>query len=248
LPQGADVRIASLLNGDAVACAVRGVDAVCHQAARVGLGVDFADVGRYVADNDVGTATLLSALWDSGFSGRLVVASSMVVYGEGRYRCPNDGDVRPGPRQQEDLEARRFDPRCPTCNAALNWVPIDEDAHLDPRNVYAATKLHAEHLAAAYGREAGVAVCALRYHNVYGPRIPRDTQYAGVAAIFRSALESGRSPAVFEDGRQIRDFVHVEDVARANLLALDSDHVGHSTSPRANRTPSWTWPRCWRRR
>jgi dTDP-L-rhamnose 4-epimerase len=226
LPDGADVRIASLLDRAAVDDAVRGVDAICHQAARVGLGVDFGDVGRYVADNDVGTATLLGALWDSGFTGRLVVASSMVVYGEGRYRCPIDGDVRPGPRQPDDLAARDFDPRCPSCHAAVSWAPIDEDAHLDPRNVYAATKLHTEHLASAYGREAGLAVCALRYHNVYGPRMPRDTPYAGVASIFRSALEAGRAPQVFEDGGQLRDFVHVDDVARANLLALDNRYFG----------------------
>jgi dTDP-L-rhamnose 4-epimerase len=226
LPEEADVRVASLLDPEAVAGAVRGVDAVCHQAARVGLGVDFGDVDRYVADNDVGTATLLRALWDSGFQGRLVVASSMVVYGEGRYRCPVDGDVRPGPRSPEDLAARRFDPRCPLCHSTVAWAPIDEEARLDPRNVYAATKLHTEQLASAYGREAGVTVCALRYHNVYGPRMPRDTPYAGVASVFRSALEAGSAPIVYEDGGQVRDFVHVGDVARANLLALDSDYTG----------------------
>jgi dTDP-L-rhamnose 4-epimerase len=100
---------------------------------------------------------------------------------------------------------------------------VDEDAPLDPRNVYAATKVHQEHLCAAFGRERGVPVTALRYHNVYGPRMPRDTPYAGVGAIFRSALEAGRAPEVFEDGGQLRDFVHVADVARANALALLAD-------------------------
>src|SRR5690606_13637302 len=95
-----------------------------------------------------------------------------------------------------------------------------EDAPTDPRNVYAATKLHQEHLCAAFGREHGVPVAALRYHNVYGPRMPRDTPYAGVAAIFRSAVAQGEPPRVLEDGRQTRDFVHVRDVARANVLAL----------------------------
>jgi dTDP-L-rhamnose 4-epimerase len=92
--------------------------------------------------------------------------------------------------------------------------------------VYAATKVHTEHLSFLYGRESGATVCALRYHNVYGPRMPRDTPYAGVASIFRSALEAGQAPRVFEDGRQTRDFVNVADVARANLLALDSDWTG----------------------
>lgn len=215
-----------LRDGEAIARAVRGADAVSHQAARVGLGVDFGDVERYVADNDAGTASLLQALWAQRFSGRLVVASSMVVYGEGRYRCEDHGVVRPGPRSVTSLEAGQFEPPCPNCGAALTPEPVPEDAPVDPRNVYAATKLHTEHLAAAFGRESAAAVCALRYHNVYGPRMPNDTPYAGVASIFRSALEAGRAPTVFEDGRQLRDFVHVDDVARANVLALLSDWSG----------------------
>jgi dTDP-L-rhamnose 4-epimerase len=200
--------------------AARGCDAVCHQAARVGLGVDFADVGAYVDDNDAGTAAGLGALHDLGFRGRIVLASSMVVYGDGRYRCPRDGTVRPGPRDAADLAAGRYEPPCPRCRAPLRWVPTTEDTPLDPRNVYAATKVHQEHLTAAFGREHGVPVAALRYHNVYGPRMPRDTPYAGVAAIFASAVARDEAPRVLEDGGQTRDFVHVADVARANVAAL----------------------------
>ncbi|HVV35154.1 MAG TPA: NAD-dependent epimerase/dehydratase family protein [Acidimicrobiales bacterium] len=218
--------IADLCDADAVEEAVRGVDAVCHQAARVGLGVDFGDVTGYVRDNDQGSATLLHALWRARFRGRLVVASSMVVYGEGRYSCSVHGDVRPGPRRVDALERGEFEPPCPVCGAALASQAVPEDAPLDPRNVYAATKLHGEHLAAAFGRESGAAVCALRYHNVYGPRMPNNTPYAGVASIFRSALERGEAPRVFEDGGQLRDFVHVDDVAAANVLALGSDWCG----------------------
>lgn len=199
---------------------LEGLDGVAHQAAKVGLGLDFDDVRAYVEANDIGTATMLRALHRCGFAGRLVLASSMVVYGEGRYRCDEHGDVRPAPRERRDLEAGRFEPNCPTCAAPLVPDSIDEDAPMDPRNVYAATKLHQEHLCTAYGREAGVPVTALRYHNVYGPRMPRDTPYAGVASIFRSHVAAGRPPQVFEDGRQLRDFVHVHDVARANVLAL----------------------------
>lgn len=223
LNPAADLRCADLTDADAVARAVAGVDAVCHQAARVGLGLDFDDVTRYVHDNDLGTAVLLRALWRSGFHGRLVVASSMVVYGEGRYRCGTHGDQQPAPRRRADLEAGRFEPACPRCGAALDPVTVPEDAPLDPRNVYAATKVHTEHLTGVFAREADVPVAWLRYHNVYGPRMPRDTPYAGVASIFRSALAAGRSPRVFEDGRQRRDFVHVRDVARANLRALTAD-------------------------
>jgi dTDP-L-rhamnose 4-epimerase len=205
--------------------AVDSVDAVCHQAAKVGLGVDFGDVTGYVAGNDTSTAVLLEALWRNGFSGRLVLASSMVVYGEGLARCAVHGPVRPAPRSDADLAAGLYEPRCPAgaCSERVAWVPVDESAPADPRNVYAATKLHQEHLCGLWGRSAGATVVALRYHNVYGPRMPRDTPYAGVASIFRSALAAGRPALVFEDGGQTRDFVHVRDVARANVLALTAD-------------------------
>jgi dTDP-L-rhamnose 4-epimerase len=200
---------------------LRNTDAVSHQAAKVGLGVDFADVEEYVGRNDAATATLLRALHHAGFAGRIVLASSMVVYGEGRYRCATHGVVRPGPRAPDDLAGGRFDPACPRCGRQLTPQPVPEHAPADPRNVYAATKLAQEHLCAAFAREhPGVTTIALRYHNVYGPLMPRDTPYAGVASIFRSAYARGDVPAVFEDGGQLRDFVHVDDVARANLLAL----------------------------
>jgi dTDP-L-rhamnose 4-epimerase len=202
--------------------AVEGVDAVCHQAAMVGLGVDLADIADYVGHNALGSAVLLRALHARGFDSRLVLASSMVVYGEGRYACPLHGRVPAPPRAPADLDAGRFEPACPVCGGALAPEPVPEDAPADPRNVYAATKLHQEHLFAAYARETGAATTALRYHNVYGPRMPRDTPYAGVASIFRSRLAAGEPPLVTEDGAQRRDFVHVRDVARANLLALDA--------------------------
>ena len=212
--------VADVRDPDAWMAAARGADAVCHQAARVGLGVDFGDVRAYVDDNDAGTAAGLWSLHQLGFTGRLVLASSMVVYGEGRYRCDLHGDQRARPRTRLDLDAGRFEPPCPACGRPMEWAPVAETAPTDPRNVYAATKVHQEHLCAAFGREHGVAVTALRYHNVYGPRCPLDTPYAGVASIFRSAVARGEAPRVLEDGGQTRDFVHVADVARANVLAL----------------------------
>lgn len=195
------------------------VDVVCHQAAMVGLGIRPTDAPEYVSHNVGGTASVLSAMSRRGVH-RLVLASSMVVYGEGGYRCPSDGAMRPGSRSAADLEQGIFDPPCPRCGRALDWTTITEDAPTDPRNTYAATKLAQEHLAASWAQQVTGSVTALRYHNVYGPRMPRDTPYAGVASIFRSALERGAAPQVYEDGRQMRDFVHVTDVAAANLLAL----------------------------
>ncbi|MEV8071923.1 NAD-dependent epimerase/dehydratase family protein [Streptomyces pseudogriseolus] len=207
---------------DAVRAALAGVDAVCHQAAMVGLGTGFADAPEYVSRNDLGTAVLLAAMAEAGV-GRLVLAGSMVVYGEGRYVCAEHGVVRPGPRDEADLAAGRFEPPCPVCGAALAPGPVAEDAPADPRNVYATTKLAQEHLAAAWARVTGGSAVSLRYHNVYGPGMPRDTPYAGVASFFRSALARGEAPRVFEDGNQRRDFVHVRDVASANVAALEAD-------------------------
>lgn len=221
VPEGVDVHLGDVRDADAVRAALHGVTAVSHQAAMVGLGVDLGDIADYASHNDVGTAVLLRELAQRAEPvERLVLASSMVVYGEGRYRCTEHGLVAPGPRDTSDLEAGRFEPPCPQCGQPLTPEAVPEHAPVDPRNVYAATKLHQEHLAAAFSRETGVPVTALRYHNVYGPRMPRDTPYAGVASLFASELAAGRPPRVFEDGGQLRDFVHVRDIARANVLAL----------------------------
>lgn len=200
-----------------------GVTAVSHQASMVGLGIDLADIRDYVSHNDAGTAALLSELNRRSFRGRLVLGSSMVVYGEGAYRCEEHGMVRPRPRDRARLDRGDFESACPHCGKDLAPESISEDAPTDPLNIYAATKLHQEHLCAVYAREHGSPFVALRYHNVYGPRMPKDTPYAGVASIFRSAVQAGRRPRVFEDGRQLRDFVHVRDVAQANVLALADD-------------------------
>ncbi|MFI6873516.1 NAD-dependent epimerase/dehydratase family protein [Streptomyces sp. NPDC050400] len=213
----ADVR-----DPEAVERALRGADAVCHQAAMVGLGTGFGDAADYVSRNDLGTAVLLTAMAGQGVR-RLVLAGSMVVYGEGRYACGVHGVVRPGPRTVDDLAAGRFEPHCPGCGRELTAGLVTEDAPADPRNVYATTKLAQEHLAAAWARSTGGSAVSLRYHNVYGPRMPRDTPYAGVASFFRSALARGEAPRVFEDGRQRRDFVHVRDVAEANVTALEAE-------------------------
>ena len=209
--------------------ALDGIDAVCHQAAMVGLGVDLDDLPAYVSHNELGTAVLLSAMARRGVA-RLVLASSMVVYGEGGYRCQEHGAVRPGPRRVADLDAGRFEPPCPVCGAPLDSVVVGEDAPLDPRNTYAASKTAQEHLAGSWARASGGTAVALRYHNAYGPHLPQGTPYAGVASLFRSALEKGQAPRVFEDGRQARDFVHVSDLARANLLAFDGGTPGTLTA------------------
>jgi dTDP-L-rhamnose 4-epimerase len=219
LPDDFSLTVGDIRDPLVVRRAVAGADVVCHQAALVGLGVDLSDLPAYADVNVTGTAVLLEAMGRSGVQ-RLVLASSMVVYGEGAYDCAEHGRVRPAPRSFGALTDGRFEPRCPDCSRELTTATVPEDAPLDPRNAYAASKVAQEHLAATWARMTGGWAVALRYHNVYGPRMPQDTPYSGVAAIFRSALEDGRAPQVFEDGQQLRDFVHVHDVARANLAAL----------------------------
>jgi dTDP-L-rhamnose 4-epimerase len=210
--------IGDVRDAGTVAAALQGIDTVIHLAAKVGLGVDLDDVDDYVSSNSLGTAVLLRQLAHARIR-HLVYASSMVVYGEGRYDCDRHGGVAPGPRRREDLDAGRFEPPCPICGSSLTPGFVDEDAVLDPRNAYAASKLNGEHLAASWARETNGRVTALRFHNVYGPGMPRNTPYAGVAAIFRSALERGEAPTVYEDGRQRRDFIHVHDIATAVTTA-----------------------------
>jgi len=206
-------------DGAALAPLLDGVDVVCHQSAMVGAGVTVADMPLYASHNDLGTAVLLAAMHEAGVR-RLVVASSMVVYGEGRYTCEEHGPQTPGARSLEALEGGDFENHCARCGLALGWRTVDEEARLDPRSSYAASKVATEHYVAAWVRQSPAAAVALRYHNVYGPLMPRDTPYSGVAALFRSAIEGGDPPDVFEDGGQMRDFVHVSDVARCNVLSL----------------------------
>lgn len=206
---------------EAMRSAVDGVDAVVHLAAKVGLGVNLDDLDDYVSTNDLGTAVLVQEMARAGVR-QLVLASSMVVYGDGVYTCSEHGSVHPLPRRPADLDAGRFEPGCPLCDRHLVPGLVTEDAVLDPRNGYAATKLHQEHLTAVWAREAGGQAVALRFHNVYGPGLPQNTPYAGVAALFASALRRGDAPRVFEDGRQRRDFVHVSDVAGAVVAAVEA--------------------------
>lgn len=226
-----DVRDASGL-----ASLLPGVDLVCHQAAVVGAGVDAADAPNYGSHNDFGTTVLLAEMYAAGCR-RLVLASSMVVYGQGAYDCPEHGAVDPLPRTREDLDDGVFDHRCPVGGEPLQWRRVGEGAPLRPRSLYAASKVAQEHYALAWAEATNGSVVALRYHNVYGPHMPRDTPYSGVAAIFRSSIERGEAPRVFEDGGQMRDFVHVDDVAAANVAAVKAERGGFAAFNVCSGTP-----------
>jgi dTDP-L-rhamnose 4-epimerase len=224
-PAAVDFLQGDVRDADVVDRSLVGIDAVIHMAAKVGLGVDISDTPDYVSSNDLGTAELLAGMARAGVT-RITLASSMVVYGEGVGRCETHGLVAPGPRREEDMAQGQFEPPCPQCGARLLPALVTENAPVDPRNVYASTKVAQELYCSNWARVTGGAVSAMRYHNVYGPGMPRDTPYAGVSAIFLSALRKSEAPRVFEDGGQRRDFVHVKDVAAATVLASERQTQG----------------------
>jgi dTDP-L-rhamnose 4-epimerase len=204
--------------------AMQGVDRIVHLAAEVGVGQSMYEVSRYVDANSGGTGALLDVI-ASGKTDvrRIVVASSMSIYGEGAYRCSEHGLVAPGLRTESQLKARRWELECPDCGVPLNPIPTPEDKALLPTSVYAVTKMDQELLCLSVGAAYGVGVVALRYFNAYGPRQALSNPYTGVAAIFSARLLNGRAPLAFEDGQQLRDFIHVRDVAKATVLAMQSE-------------------------
>src|SRR5258708_968570 len=186
-PSGVELQTADVRDAAAIDRALAGVEAVLHLAAKVGLGVDVQDLPDYASSNDAGTAELLAAMARASVK-RLTLASSMVVYGEGVGHCTAHGAVRPGPRTEVALKAGQYEPPCPHCGAPLQTTLVDEDVPLDPRNAYASSKVAQEFYAGNWARVTGGAVAAMRYHHVYGPRMPPDTPSAAVSPIFTPLL------------------------------------------------------------
>ncbi|HLM84743.1 MAG TPA: NAD-dependent epimerase/dehydratase family protein, partial [Solirubrobacteraceae bacterium] len=210
--------------------ALAGVDQVVHLAAAVGVGQSMYEIARYTERNTMQTATFLERLVaQRPLPRRLVVASSMSIYGEGEYECPEHGRLAPAPRPEEQLLARQWELACPTCRAELRAVGTSETKPLIPTSIYAITKRDHEELCLVTGAAYGIPAVALRFFNVYGPGQALSNPYTGVAAIFASRLMNGRAPVIFEDGRQSRDFIHVSDIVRAITLALESERAaGHA--------------------
>ena len=232
LPGEAELLVGDLRSDQDVSAALEDVDRVLHLGGIVGNGESMVNVRKAIDSNPGGTATLLEGvIARRDRIRRVVVASSMVVYGEGSYRCPAHGIVEPGLRPVERLRARRWEPACPNagCERQLEPVAVTEDRPLRPVSVYGISKRDTEELALVLGEAYGFEACALRYLNVYGPRQALGNPYTGVAAIFSARLLGGRAPRVFEDGGQIRDLVHVSDIVAATLAALDSPEApGHA--------------------
>jgi dTDP-L-rhamnose 4-epimerase len=222
-----DVELVVGDTGDAavLAQALDGVDAVLHHAAAVGVGQSMYEIDRYVGRNTQATAALLQALVDRQRDRplrRLVVASSMSIYGEGEYRLPDGSSFAPRPRPDAQLAAHTWEMLGPG-GVVATPVPTTENKQLQPTSVYALTKRDQEEYCLLVGGAYGIPTVALRYFNIYGPRQALSNPYTGVCAIFGSCLLNGAAPTVYEDGLQTRDFVHVHDIVAANLLALEAE-------------------------
>lgn len=204
-------------------------DGLIHLAATVGVGQSMYEIERYVGNNTYGTAVLLDILSNEEHDvEKIVVASSMSVYGEGKYFCEKcNSNVYPTLRGQEQLRAAQWDHQCPSCGSKLKSIPIDENKPLMPVSIYAMSKRHQEETCLLTGKTYRIPTIALRYFNVYGSRQALSNPYTGCIAIFTTRLLNNKPPLIFEDGQQTRDFIHVRDVARANLLALEKSNFDY---------------------
>lgn len=216
---------------DALQRAMTGVDVIFHESAMVGVGQSMYQIERYVDVNTHGTAVLLDILANEATIRdrvhKLMVASSMSIYGEGKYRCPVHGIVYPRLRSEAQLAARDWELHCPTCGVPLAPLPTDEDKPLHATSIYAISKKDQEEMCLAVGRTYGIPTVALRYFNTYGSRQALSNPYTGVAAIFSGRLLNGKPPVIFEDAQQSRDFVHVSDIVQANLLVMEQDAANY---------------------
>ena len=226
VPADAELVVADVRDRSSLKRALHGVDAVIHMAAEVGVGQSMYEIERYVNANTLGTAVLLQVLSEGGTEvSRLIVASSMSIYGEGAYRCAEHGILSPRPRSEAALAAKQWEVQCPFCGAEVVPVPTAETKPLIPTSVYAVGKMDQEMLSLTVGDAYRIGVMALRIFNTYGPRQALSNPYTGIGAIFSSRLLNDRPPLLFEDGQQLRDFVHVTDVASAFVTALEKTDV-----------------------
>lgn len=217
---------------DGLRRALEDTTAVCHLAGAVGVGDSMYRIGHYTEVNLQGSSNLLEILANSRHTVRKVIlASSVTVYGEGKYACPRHGVAFPSLRSSEQVVVRKWELTCPAqdgggpCALPLESLPTDEDKPLSPQSIYAITKRAQEELFLTVGRSYGIPVTVLRYFNVFGSRQAVSNPYTGVAKNFALAIAAGEAPLIYEDGLQTRDFIHVRDVNQANLLALSSPHA-----------------------
>ncbi len=219
----ADVRDRTALKKALIGCEI-----VFHQAAAVGVGQSMYKISHYIDSNTLGTANLLDILVnEKNKVKKLVVASSMSIYGEGSYNCQNCGDFIPRLRREEQLKNNDWQVHCPKCNRIGEPIATKEDKPLHPTSVYAFSKRHQEELCLLIGSTYKIPTVALRYFNIYGPRQALSNPYTGVCAIFSARIKNNHPPIIYEDGLQTRDFIHVSDIVAANILVMKDSRADY---------------------
>jgi len=225
-PDGCEFVFGDVRDAKVVTEALRGIEVVFHLAAQTGVGQSMYRLRDYVDCNVTGTASLLEAMIARKEQvQRIVLASSRAVYGEGSSVCEEHGIIASGARDPDLLKLAKWDPICPRCGKPMKSVPTAEDRELKPISIYGLTKKAQEELCFSTGRAYGIPVVALRLFNVYGGGQSLRNPYTGILTFFFSAIKSGRAPEVYEDGRESRDFVHIDDVVRALVLAAQAKNI-----------------------
>lgn len=220
IPQQAEFVHGDMRSKDALAKALAGVDLVFHQAAYGGFA---PEVSKYVEVNSLGTAMMFDIIRENKLPiKKIVTASSQGVYGEGKYRCAAHGVKEPPSRPLQQLQQGAWEVACEECGKSMTPLPTDENKRLDPGIIYSLTKYSQEWTTLRIGRMMGIPTVALRYSLTYGPRQSLTNPYTGITSIFSTRILNNLPPIVYEDGHQQRDFVFVEDVAKANLAVMDS--------------------------
>ncbi len=208
--------------------ALAGIEAVFHLASQVGVGQSMYQIQKYASHNSEGTAVLLDIIVNSKNKVRkIVAASSMSIYGEGTYKCFDCGPVYPSLRSESQLKRKQWEVFCPKCAKEVEPAATREDKPLKPSSIYATTKRSQEEMCLEVGLTYKIPAVALRYFNVYGPRQSLNNPYTGVSAIFLSRLKNNKPPLVFEDGKQSRDFIYVDDVVEANMQVLEKSEADY---------------------
>jgi dTDP-L-rhamnose 4-epimerase len=224
---------------ESLAKALDGVDVVFHLAAAVGVGQSMYEIEYYTSANTLGGAVLLDLLANTKHRVRkILVASSMSIYGEGKYHCDEHGPVYPKLRPDAQLQARDWEMKCPRCGRDVSLLPTDEEKPLYPTSIYAITKRDHEEMFLSTGFAYGIPAVALRFFNTYGPRQALSNPYTGVMAIFSGRLLNRQPPVIYEDGQQSRDFIHVRDIVQGLLLAMDKPEADHQVFNLGTGVPS----------
>ncbi len=228
LNKNAEYIFADIRDKDSLKKAIRGVEVIFHLASQVGVGQSMYQIEKYTSHNLIGTAVLLDVLVNTKNKvKKLIVASSMSIYGEGTYKCKNCGVVYPQERDQKQLKKKDWELYCPNCNKKIKPIPTAEDKPLYPSSIYASNKRVQEEMCLIVGKAYKIPTVALRYFNVYGPRQSLSNPYTGVAAIFLSRVKNNKPPLVFEDGKQSRDFIYIDDLITANILAMKNSQADY---------------------